>query len=139
MEKDIFLLDVLVEKLYNFTWQHFTHRGMGSLMKNVEAYKTIKVPLWVYENAKEVELTLLRKGFSHLPADVLQPQRCPICNFELQVIKGRNEYLHCDHCGYTQQLFQPSGAAEGVVLGTAIGMGLVYFINQLFKRTNGER
>ena len=108
-------------------------------MKDVEAYKTIKVPLWVYENAKEVELTLLRKGFAHLPPEVLQPQRCPICNCKLGVIKARNEYLHCDHCGYTQQLFKPSsGAGEGVMLGTAIGMGLVYFINQLFKRTNGE-
>ncbi len=109
-------------------------------MKNVETYKTIKVPLWVYENAKEVELTLLRKGYSDLPAEVLQPRHCPICNFELQVITGRNQYLHCNHCGYTQQLFEPSrGAAEGVVLGTAIGMGLVYFINQLFKRINGDR
>lgn len=110
-------------------------------MKDVEAYKTIKVPLWVYENAKEVELTLLRKGFAQLPLEVLQPQRCPICNSKLGVIKtARNEYLHCDHCGYTQQLFEPrGGTAEGVMLGTAIGMGLVYFINRLFRRTNGEK
>jgi len=109
-------------------------------MRDVEAYKTIKVPLWVYENAKEVELTLLRKGFEQIPLEVLQPQSCPICNSELEVIKARNEYLHCGHCGYTQQLFEPkSGAAEGVVLGTAIGMGLVYFINRLFRRTNGEQ
>lgn len=109
-------------------------------MRDVEAYKTIKVPLWVYENAKEVELTLMRKGFEHIPLEVLQPQCCPICNSELRAVKARNEYLHCNHCGYTQQLFESrSGTAEGVVLGTAIGMGLVYFINQLFKRTNGEK
>lgn len=109
-------------------------------MRDVEAYKTIKVPLWVYENAKEVELTLLRKGFSHIPAEVLQPQSCPICNSELQSTRGRNEYLHCNHCGYTQQLFEPAkGAPEGVMLGTAIGMGLVYFLNRLYRRVNGEK
>lgn len=106
---------------------------------DVEAYKTIKVPLWVYQNAKEVELTLLRKGLAHVPQEVLQPRHCPICNSDLQVLKGRNEYLHCTHCGYTQQLFEPEkGAAEGVMLGTAIGMGLVYFINRLYRRVNGN-
>jgi len=111
-------------------------------MRDVEAYKTIKVPLWVYQNAKEVELALLRKGFSQIPPEVLQPRNCPICNSELQLTKakGRNEYLQCDHCGYTQQLFEPrKGAGEGVMLGTAIGMGLVYFLNRLYRRVNGDR
>lgn len=109
------------------------------MVKRLEAYKTIKVPVWVYENAKEVELALLRKGFERVPMEVLQPRHCPICNSELRVIKSeKNDYLHCDHCGYTQQLFTSTGS-EGVVLGTAIGMGLVYLLNRLFQRTeDGE-
>ena len=110
------------------------------MTKRLEAYKTIKVPVWVYENAKEVELALLRKGFERVPTEVLQPRRCPICTSELRVIKSeKNDYLHCDHCGYTQQLFTPSSGGEGVVLGTAIGMGLVYLLNRLFQRAeDGE-
>ncbi|GEM_PF-1057729 len=110
-------------------------------MKDLEAYKTIKVPVWVYENAKEVELALLRKGFERLPTEVLQPRECPICTSKLRTIKAqKNEYLHCDHCGYTQQLFELGAKpGEGVMLGTAIGMGLVYLLNRLFQRTgNGS-
>lgn len=108
-------------------------------MKNVEAYKTIKVPLWVYENAKEVELALLKKGLEHVPPEVLQPQCCPICNSELEVFQAKNEYARCSHCGYTQQRFGTGEKSpEGVMLGTAIGMGLVYFLNRLFKRANGK-
>lgn len=108
-------------------------------VKNVEAYKTIKVPLWVYENAKEVELALIKKGLEKIPLEVLEPRSCPICKSALEPFKTEkeNEYLRCTHCGYTQQRFSRERILEGVVLGTAIGMGLVYFLNALFG--NGQR
>lgn len=109
---------------------------MNAMVKDVEAYKTIKVPLWVYENAREVELALIRKGIAQLPLTVLEPKRCPICKSELEPFtagKRENEYLRCDHCGYTQQRFASEEQSyEGVVLGTAIGVGVVYLLNALF-------
>lgn len=112
---------------------------MEALAKDVEAYKTIKVPLWVYENAKEVELALMKKGISKIPTEVLEPQSCPICKAKLEPFKTEkeNEYLRCPHCGYTQQRFAGQQRLEGVMLGTAIGMGLIYFLNALFG--NGQR
>jgi len=103
--------------------------------KDVEAHKTIKVPLWVYENAKEAELTLLKKGISQVPGDVRQPQSCPICQSGLETFtteKRAHECLRCPHCGHTQQRFTDR-SGEGIVLGTAIGMSLVYFLNGMFK------
>ena len=107
---------------------------MNTLAKDVEAYKTIKVPLWVYENAKEVELALMKKGFAKIPVEVLEPQSCPICKAKLEPFKTEkeNEYVRCTHCGYTQQRFAGQEQFEGVMLGTAIGMGLIYFLNGLF-------
>lgn len=107
---------------------------MKTATRNVEAYKTIKVPLWVYENAKEIELALSRKGIEAIPSDVLQPEHCPICRSGLQAFKAKNEYVRCTHCGYTQQRINAPADLAGGVLGTAIGMGLVYFINALYKR-----
>ncbi len=103
--------------------------------RDIEAYKTIKVPLWVYENAKEIELALSRKGFEAIPSDVLEPAHCPICKSPLQMFTAsKAQYVRCTHCGYTQQRFTSSEGLEGGVLGTAIGMSLVYFINALFKK-----
>lgn len=114
---------------------------MRATLKDVEAYKTIKVPLWVYENAKEVELALIKKGIEKIPPEVLEPRRCPICKSELEPFKTEkkeNEYLRCPHCGYTQQRFgSKERFFESIVLGTAIGMGLVYFLNALFS--NGQQ
>jgi hypothetical protein len=113
---------------------------MATIAKDVEAYKTIKVPLWVYENAKEVELALMKKGLSEIPLEVLEPQSCPICKAKLEPFKTEkeNEYVRCTHCGYTQQRFtSPERYVEGVMLGTAIGVGLIYFLNALFG--NGNR
>ena len=109
-------------------------------LKDVEAYKTIKVPLWVYENAKEAELALIKKGVGQIPGDVREPHACPICKSGLEPFvteKRAHEYLRCPHCGYTQQRFT-AAAGEGIVLGTAIGMGLVYFLNGLFKGSSSR-
>lgn len=100
-------------------------------MANVD-YKTIKVPQWVYENAKEVELTLMRKGFGNLPTKVLNPRECPICSSTLEPSEEDDEYVRCKRCGYTQQKFDPK--VNGVVLGTAVGVGLIYLLNILFDR-----
>lgn len=113
----------------------------SAMLKDVEAYKTIKVPLWVYENAKEVELALIKKGIEQIPVEVLEPQRCPICKSELEPFKTEkreNEYLRCIHCGYTQQRFTPTERSREIVLGTAIGMGLIYFLNGLFRSGHRE-
>lgn len=102
--------------------------------KDPEAYKTIKVPAWVYINAKEAELALMRKGVGRLPDSVLQPTKCPICKSGLDIRKiddsSEKTYLYCPNCGYTQPKFE--GSMEGIALGTAIGMGLVHLLNTLF-------
>jgi len=104
------------------------------MVKDPEAYKTIKVPAWVYINAKEAELALMRKGVGRLPESVLNPTKCPICKNELNTMKieesGGKTYLLCPNCGYTQPKFE--GTMEGIALGTAIGMGLVHLLNTLF-------
>lgn len=108
---------------------------MEVITRDIEAYKTIKVPLWVYQNAKEVELALSKKGLERIPPQVLEPQSCPICKSDLEPFKTEkeNEYLRCPHCGYTQQRFESKEwVSKEIVLGTAIGMGLVYFLNALF-------
>ena len=107
-------------------------------MKDIEAYKTIKVPLWVYANAKEAELMLLRKGLERLP-EILEPQHCPLCKSELYPHPEEDQkeqeglkydYLRCSHCGYTQRRFEEAGEPS---LGEAIGIGLVYLLNKLFS------
>ncbi len=106
--------------------------------RDPEAYKTIKVPAWVYINAKEAELALMRKGVGRLPDSVLQPTKCPICKDDLNLRRMDDTgkaYLHCPNCGYTQPKFE--GSMEGVALGTAIGMGLVHLLNTLFS--NGRQ
>jgi len=108
-------------------------------MKDLETYKTIKVPLWVYANAKEAELVILRKGLERLPWEILDPQNCPLCKNELHAHpqEGQKEqeelkhdYLRCGHCGYIQPRF---GGAGEPSLGEAIGIGLVYLLNKLFS------
>jgi Zn ribbon nucleic-acid-binding protein len=106
---------------------------MSTNVADLESYKTIKVPLWVYKNAKEVELALMKKGLEHIPVEILIPSTCPICKSALKSVQAEakeTEFLRCVHCGYTQQRF---GEQVGeFVMGTAIGMGLVYFLNALF-------
>jgi hypothetical protein len=109
-------------------------------MKDVEAYKTIKVPLWVYANAKEAELVLLRKGLERLPGVILEPQYCPLCKStlepfpegqtQIEIQDLKHNYLRCSHCGYTQPRFVQAGEPS---LGEAIGIGLVYLLNELFR------
>ncbi|MBI1730606.1 hypothetical protein HY229_06925 [Candidatus Acetothermia bacterium] len=106
---------------------------MSTNVADLESYKTIKVPLWVYKNAKEVELALMKKGLEHIPAEVLMPSTCPICKSALKPMQAKEdetEFLRCVHCGYTQQRFGEQ--AGEFVMGTAIGMGLIYFLNALF-------
>lgn len=107
----------------------------STVKKNPETYKTIKVPMWVYANAKEAELAILRRGFSRLPHSVLQPKSCPICKSALNQNQPDDEnlkfYLTCLHCGYTQPKFE--GGTEGIALGTTIGMGLVHLLHTLFS------
>lgn len=108
---------------------------MSARTADLESYKTIKVPLWVYKNAKEVELALMKKGLEHIPLSVLEPQTCPICRSHLepfQAPKKETEYLRCTHCGFTQQRFADNEKAGEYVMGTAIGMGLIYFLNMIF-------
>lgn len=101
-------------------------------MASADNYKTIKVPQWVYENAKEVELMLMRKGYENLPSKVLSPRECPICSSTLESLEEDDQYVRCERCGYTQQKFDPK--VNGIVMGTAIGMGLIYLLNTLFDR-----
>jgi Zn ribbon nucleic-acid-binding protein len=108
---------------------------MSAKTADLESYKTIKVPLWVYKNAKEVELALMKKGLEHVPWQVLEPLACPICKSELEPFhasKKETDYLRCTHCGYTQQRFAEDEKSGEYVMGTAIGMGLIYFLNMIF-------
>ena len=112
---------------------------MSAKVADLDSYKTIKVPLWVYKNAKEVELALMKKGLSGVPLEVLEPHSCPICRTTLEPFHGDKkdtEYLRCKHCGFTQQRFVDGERSGEFVMGTAIGMGLIYFLNAIFGKTD---
>ncbi len=74
----------------------------------------------------------MRKGFGNLPTKVLSPEKCPICSSTLEPSEEDDEYVRCERCGYTQQKFDPQ--SNGIVLGTAVGVGLIYLLNMLFDR-----
>jgi len=90
----------------------------------VQQYRSIKVPVWVYENWKQAELALKRRGaedVAPLPAEILAPPRCPACHSRMRSFELRYSYRRCERCGYTQQdLTATSNFLGGAVLGVAL-------------------
>lgn len=91
-------------------------------------YKSIKVPDWVYENWKRTETEIARRGLRSVPQKVLQPNQCPVCASQMQVLKLKYEYLKCNQCGYCQQNFSVTSNFFGGVL---LGLGLSALLTAL--------
>lgn len=98
-----------------------------------KAYRSIKVPQWVHENARQASLMLSRKGIENLPSEVLSPEYCPICESRMQGLRLRYSYKRCPRCGYTQQDFRASSSfLTEAAIGGSIALGLsllIYFLS----------
>ncbi|GAH39890.1 unnamed protein product, partial [marine sediment metagenome] len=87
---------------------------------NLEDYKMIKVPAWVYDNLKQAKLAIERKKLS-IKSDFTSSNKCPRCKKPMETFKARFEYNRCLNCGYTQQKIDLS-AAGNIALGIIIGL-----------------
>ena len=97
-------------------------------------YKTVKVPIWVYEDALDARADVLREGLQLLPKDLLEPTKCPRCGGELGVLTAGYERLECTSCGFKQEKIAASGASmSGIGLGVLLGLGLA----ALFRSSTG--
>lgn len=92
-----------------------------SKTQNLEDYKMIKVPSWVYDNLKQTKLVLERKRL--IPDTTLtSPDICPRCKKPMEILKVKYEYKKCLSCGYTQQKIN-FATAGNIALGMIISLG----------------
>ncbi len=84
-------------------------------------YKTVKVPLWVYEDALDARADVLRQGLQFLPKEILEPANCPRCGGDLEVLTAGYQRLECTSCGFKQEKIAVSGTSV-----SGIGLGLFY-------------
>jgi len=97
-------------------------------------YKTVKVPLWVYEDALDARADVLRQGLQFLPKDLLEPANCPRCGGDLEVLTAGYQRLECTSCGFKQEKIAASGTnMSGIGLGVLLGLGLA----ALFRASTG--
>lgn len=103
------------------------------------AYKSIKVPTWVYENGKRAEAELIRRGLNSLPEESLEPSTCPACGAFLETFEMKYQYARCPNCGYKQQTF--SAASNIATVGAAIGLGTIIglALGALFRELSNSR
>lgn len=92
-----------------------------SLSPNLEDYKMIKVPAWVYDNLKQTKIALERKRVALNP-DLTAPDICPRCGERMETLNLKYEYNKCLTCGYTQQRIDFSATGH-IALGIIIGLG----------------
>lgn len=109
------------------------------MQQDTAAYKSIKVPTWVYENGKRAEAELIRRGLNSLPQESLEPSTCPICGVPLETFEVRYQYARCPDCGYKQQTF--SVASNVATVGAALGLGAILglALGALFRELSRSR
>lgn len=93
----------------------------ASVRPNLENYKMIKVPAWVYDNLKQTKIALERKRVELNP-DLTSPDLCPRCGDSMETLNLKYEYNKCLSCGYTQQKIDFSTTGH-IALGIVIGLG----------------
>ena len=99
-------------------------------------YKTVKVPVWVYEDALDARADVLRQGLQFLPKALLEPANCPRCRGDLELLTDGYERLECTSCGFKQEKIAASGTnMSGLGLGVLLGLGLA----ALFRSTGGVK
>jgi len=104
-------------------------------------YKSVKIPIEVYNTAKITITQLLAKGTDSLPEEVRNPTKCPVCGSPLDTydVKMRIRYAKCNSCGYSQPIFDfrirtsssgqnPPLIGLGIIFGLAIS-ALLYLLN----------
>lgn len=103
-------------------------------------YKSVKLPKWIYDNSKQVALTLSRKGIDNLPKEVLSPDFCPTCKSQMEKLELKYSYKKCPHCGYMQQDFTASSNfLKGALVGGGIALGLsllLYYLHSTNPKEN---
>lgn len=94
----------------------------------LQAYRSIKVPGWVYTNWKQAELALQRQGGAALGMEVLAPSLCPACRSQMHTLEMQYQYRRCGRCGYAQQNLSGTSNFLG---GMVIGVGLTLLLKAL--------
>jgi hypothetical protein len=76
-------------------------------------YKSVKIPVWAYDNAVAARAHLLRRGLDALPEEVLHPGVCPRCSGAIVRSDGAD-----------------AGGAS-VPLGVLLGLGVTALLERL--------
>jgi formate dehydrogenase maturation protein FdhE len=93
------------------------------------AYRTTKIPLFVYEQLKMAKGKILldKRVLSRLPKEVLSPSECPVCGERLvETRMGRRwergrRWLACSKCAYNQPIVEPEGPfTDGDLIALAV-------------------
>lgn len=118
---------------------HRYRRAVGSSpFAGLEAYRTIKVPQWVYADLKQATAKMQSSAVMVAPRrpaldpQVLAPRECPVCRSEMKELSAglKYEYRHCGQCGYTAQDLTATASAN-FFGGVVIGVGLTLLLKML--------
>jgi hypothetical protein len=90
-------------------------------------YKSVKIPVWAYDNAVAARAHLLRRGLDALPEEVLHPGVCPRCSGAIVRSDGARGLVCGSRCGYRQD---DAGGAS-VPLGVLLGLGVTALLERL--------
>jgi predicted RNA-binding Zn-ribbon protein involved in translation (DUF1610 family) len=113
----------------------------------VVEYRTAKIPIPIYEQIEmaRAKLALEKSKLKNLPAEILRPEKCPICGnnmvmMEATEISAKFGYYRCSHCDYKQPAIDidviSSGSGSLMALGSGIiiGLGIAALLYLLFDK-----
>jgi hypothetical protein len=93
------------------------------------SYKTVKIPMWAYDNALVARNELLRRGLDALPAELRELSRCPLCRSNVRRVEDDElQRVECG-CGYKQATMGENGSTVGI--GVLLGLGLTALLERL--------
>lgn len=95
-------------------------------------YKTVKVPGWVYDNARVAQAEVLNRGFEAVPVGLREPPHCPVCASAVRHLTVGYQHIECTSCGYQQQTLAASGSNLATVgIGFLLGLGVAALLGGL--------
>jgi hypothetical protein len=89
-------------------------------------YKSLKVPVWCYDNLVAARGELVRHGIESVPVALREPPVCPRCGGAVEHLTVEYEQIACKStgCGYRQQAIGVQGNTLAAVgLGVVLGIG----------------
>jgi predicted RNA-binding Zn-ribbon protein involved in translation (DUF1610 family) len=109
-------------------------------------YQTTKIQTPIYEQVEMArsKIALEKSRLKRLPAEILKPEKCPICGSEMVMeateIRTRFGYYRCSNCDYKQPAIDisviSSGSGSLMALGSGIiiGLGIAALLYLLFGK-----